>query len=171
MCVQKFSVPAAGFSAQNANLPVPMYKVPSGPMVVWFFTQLTALYVHCGWTLDPVGPFTVVLPVWRMSCWNIGHGVAGLGPVVTSNEFALVTVNRPLVALAGTIAVIFFAVFTVNSAFNPLNFTELEPVMPPPVITTVAPTEPLPGVNPVIFRVSAPAGAGRIATASMATAA
>lgn len=67
----------------------------------------------------------------------------------------VVTENLPVVAPLGTVAVIWLALFTVNDAAVPLRrrlfaFMKLVPLM-----TTVAPTCPLVGLNPVM------AGAGR----------
>ena len=63
----------------------------------------------------------------------------------------VVTVIGPLVAPAGTIAVICVAELTVNDvAANPLNATAVAPVKPVPVTTTDVPTGPLPGAKPVI---------------------
>src|SRR6185369_2092038 len=56
----------------------------------------------------------------------------------------------PVVAAAGTVAVICEGVLTANAATVPLNFTALAPVKFNPVIETLAPAGPLAGENPSI---------------------
>ncbi len=70
----------------------------------------------------------------------------------------VVTVIFPVVAVAGTVAVICVAEFTVNVAVTPLNLTEVAPVKFVPVIVTFLPTGPNVGVNEVIV------GAGAAST-------
>ena len=62
----------------------------------------------------------------------------------------VVTPILPDVAPAGTVAVILMAEFTVNTADVPLKVTAVAPVKFAPLTTTLAPTLPLAGVNPVI---------------------
>src|SRR5436190_2216943 len=62
----------------------------------------------------------------------------------------VVTLIGPLVAPAGTVAVIAVAEPTVKLALVPLNSTALAPVKLVPLIVTLAPTGPLPGVKLVI---------------------
>ena len=66
----------------------------------------------------------------------------------------VVTVILPLVAFAGTVAVIWVAEFTVNVALTPLNLTEVVvkpvPLKFVPVMTTDVPTGPEVGVNEVM---------------------
>ena len=62
----------------------------------------------------------------------------------------VVTRIGPVVAVAGTVAVIRVAEFTVNVADTPLKVTEVAPVNPVPVMTTLVPTGPLVGLNDVI---------------------
>jgi hypothetical protein len=71
----------------------------------------------------------------------------------------VVTEILPVVAPLGTVAVICVAVFTVNVADLPLNFTAVAPVRLVPVIVTEVPTGPLVGVKVVIV------GAGTVVTA------
>jgi hypothetical protein len=78
---------------------------------------------------------------------------------VTENEAALVTVPAdvvteilPLVAPAGTVALILVALATVNTAPVPLNLTELALENPIPSIATAVPTLPLFGEKPVMVR-------------------
>jgi hypothetical protein len=41
----------------------------------WVFGQLTALWDHFTVTALPEGPARLLRPVWRLSCWNVGHGM------------------------------------------------------------------------------------------------
>jgi hypothetical protein len=59
----------------------------------------------------------------------------------------VVTAIGPVVAPAGTVAVIWVSEFTVNVADVPLNFTAVAPVKPEPVMVTDVPDEPEVGVN------------------------
>lgn len=88
--------------------------------------------------------------------------------VVTMKSVELVTVPslgtdtaiRPVVALLGTVAVIWVpAWFTVNVAFTPLNVTWFALSKFVPVIVTVVPTGPLLGEKPVIVWLASAAGA------------
>jgi hypothetical protein len=62
----------------------------------------------------------------------------------------VVTRIRPEVALAGTVAVICVAEFTVNVAARLLNVTAVAPVKFVPVIVTTVPGGPAVGANEVI---------------------
>src|SRR5262245_4965379 len=62
----------------------------------------------------------------------------------------VVTLILPKLAPAGTVAVIRVAELTVNAAGVPLNLTAVVPVKFTPLTTTLAPTTPLVGANPVI---------------------
>ena len=62
----------------------------------------------------------------------------------------VVTQIAPVVAPLGTVAVMLVAELTVKLAADPLNFTLVAPVKFVPVIITVVPTGPLPGVNELI---------------------
>ena len=62
----------------------------------------------------------------------------------------VVTEMVPVVALAGTVAVICVEEFTVYVAVVPLNFTDVAPVKLVPVMVTLAPTRPLVGVKLVM---------------------
>jgi hypothetical protein len=66
------------------------------------------------------------------------------------------TLIGPLVAPAGTVAVICVSEFTVNVPAVPLNMTAVAPVNPLPLIVTVVPTGPLEGLKPVIDGAAAP---------------
>jgi hypothetical protein len=62
----------------------------------------------------------------------------------------VVTLIVPEVAAAGTVAVICPSLFTVNVVAEvPLNFTEVAPVKPTPLMTVPAPTVPEVGLNPL----------------------
>jgi hypothetical protein len=60
---------------------------------------------------------------------------------------AAVTVSGPLLAAAGTVAVICESESTVKDALVPLKVTAAAPVKPEPAIVTAVPTEPLVGVR------------------------
>src|SRR5437879_769979 len=62
----------------------------------------------------------------------------------------VVTLNGPVAAPAGTVAVIAVAEFTVKPALVPLNRTAVAPVKFAPLIVTLVPTGPLLGVKLVI---------------------
>src|SRR5205814_2829266 len=62
----------------------------------------------------------------------------------------VVTLIGPLVGPAGTVAVIAVAEFTVKLALVPLNSTAEAPVKLVPLMVTLVPTGPLPGVKLVI---------------------
>jgi hypothetical protein len=85
--------------------------------------------------------------------------MVGVGGPVTVKSVALVAVAPPLVTLIfpvvapdGTVAVSWVPVgFQENvAALVPLNFTELAPTNPEPLIVTTVPTGPLDGENDVI---------------------
>jgi len=85
---------------------------------------------------------------------------------VTLNDAALVafpagvvTKIGPVVAPAGTVAVIWLSEFTVNAAAEPLNVTEVAPLKALPAIVTAVPGQPELGVNQET--VGGDAGAGR----------
>src|SRR5262245_13849062 len=59
----------------------------------------------------------------------------------------VVTLSVPLVALAGTVVVIWVLETKWNVAATPLNLTELVPVKPVPMMVTPVPTTPLPGLK------------------------
>ena len=64
--------------------------------------------------------------------------------------FGVVTETGPVVAPAGTTALISPSELTVKLAATPLNFTEVVPVNPCPPMLTLEPTVPLPGLVPLI---------------------
>jgi len=71
-------------------------------------------------------------------------------PLLVAVPLGVVTVTGPLVALAGTVALIWVSEATPNVAAVPLNATAVAPVKPVPLIVTAVPGGPLDGVNPVI---------------------
>src|SRR5204863_259692 len=95
-------------------------------------------------TLVPTGPLWAVKLV----------GVVGSPTVKLAALLAVppgvVTLIGPLVAPAGTVAVIAVAELTVKLALTLLNSTALAPVKLVPLMVTLVPTGPLPGVKLVI---------------------
>jgi hypothetical protein len=71
--------------------------------------------------------------------------LVGLSPVPAG----VVTAIKPVVAVAGTVAVIWVAELTVKLAPTPLKVTAVAPVNAVPVIVTTVPTTPLAGKKPV----------------------
>jgi hypothetical protein len=71
---------------------------------------------------------------------------------------AFVTAMGPLVAAAGTVAVISVSEPMTKTAVMPLNVTPVVPVKPVPVMTTLVPTGPLVGANEEIVGTAAEAG-------------
>ena len=70
--------------------------------------------------------------------------------VLVAEPAGVVTLIGPVVAVEGTVAVIWVAEFTTNVAATLLNVTAVAPVKFVPVIVTDAPTGPNVGVNDVI---------------------
>ena len=70
---------------------------------------------------------------------------------LTSDPLGVVTVIRPVVALAGTVATILVEETTEKFALTPLNRTAVAPVNPVPLIVTEVPGGPLVGVNEVML--------------------
>src|SRR5437016_2261686 len=71
-------------------------------------------------------------------------------PALLAVPPAVVTLTGPVVAPAGTVAVIALAEFTVKFALVPLNCTAVAPVKFVPLIVTLVPTGPLVGAKLVI---------------------
>src|ERR1700704_2168063 len=71
-------------------------------------------------------------------------------PALVAVPPAVVTLSGPVVAPAGTVAVIAVAEFTVKLALVPLKVTAVAPVKFVPLIVTVVPTGPLLGAKLVI---------------------
>ena len=64
--------------------------------------------------------------------------------------FGVVTETGPVVAPAGTTALISPSELRVKLAATPLNFTAVAPVNPRPPMLTLEPVGPLPGLVPLI---------------------
>jgi hypothetical protein len=75
--------------------------------------------------------------------------------VLVTEPPGVVTLIGPVVAPAGTVAVILVPLTTLNVAVTPLNVTLVAPVRFVPVIVTVVPTGPKVGVNEVIVGAAA----------------
>ena len=71
-------------------------------------------------------------------------------PLLVPVPTDVVTEIGPVVAAAGTVAVILVAELTVKPALVPLNLTAVTPAKLLPLIVTLVPTGPLVGVNEVI---------------------
>ncbi len=87
----------------------------------------------------------------------VGAKLAIVGGLTTVNELLLVavppgvvTLSRPVVAPAGTVAWIAVAELTVKLALTPLNATAVAPVKFVPLMVTLIPTGPLVGAKLVI---------------------
>lgn len=95
-------------------------------------------------TTVPTGPLVGLKLVMS------GRAVTVKLPALVPVPVPVVMVILPVVVPVGTVAVICVAELTVNVALMPLNLTEVAPVKFAPVITTLAPTVALEGVNPTI---------------------
>src|SRR5438046_5154850 len=93
------------------------------------------------------------------SAWPAAWSIVTVGGVVSPTVKlaallavppGVVTLIGPLVAPAGTVAVIAVAELTVKLALVPLNSTAEAPVKLVPLMVTLVPTGPLPGVKLVI---------------------
>ena len=111
----------------------------------------------------PTGPLVGVNEVIVGSCAAVTVKLVEL----VATPSGLVTEIGPVVAPAGTVAVILWRLPIVNAADTPLNLTAVTsgsgPVKLSPVITTAVPTEPLVGLNDEIV------GAAARATSAPAT--
>src|SRR6267143_1312146 len=92
-------------------------------------------------TLVPTGP------VVGVKLEIVGGLMTVKLPVLLAVPPAVVTLIDPLEAPAGTVAVIVVAEFTVKLALVPLNRTAVAPVKFVPLMLTLVPTGPLPGVK------------------------
>ena len=90
-------------------------------------------------------------PVVGVKLVMVGAGTTKLVELVPVPS-AVVTVRGPVVAPAGTLAVILVAVLVLTTAGTPLNFTDVAPARLVPVMVTMVPTSPEAGVKPVWFR-------------------
>lgn len=98
-------------------------------------------------TLVPTGPLAGPKPVIAGATVKL-LVLVPVPPAVVIEIF-------PVVAAAGTVAVTWVTELTVKLALAPLNVTELAPVTPFPLITTLVPTGPLVGVKLEIVGVTA----------------
>jgi len=71
-------------------------------------------------------------------------------PLLVAVPPGVVTLIGPVVAPLGTVAVIEVAELTLKPALTPLKATALAPVKLVPLMLTLVPTGPLPGVKPLI---------------------
>ncbi len=94
-------------------------------------------------TLAPIAPVDGVKLVIR-------GATTKLAALVAVPPGAVVTPIAPVVALAGTVAVICVLETKENAALMPLNRTDVTPAKLAPAIVTLVPGAPLGGVNPVI---------------------
>jgi hypothetical protein len=92
-------------------------------------------------TLVPTGP----LPGVKLEI--VGGLMTVKLPVLLAVPPAVVTLIGPVAAPAGTVAVIAVAELTVKLALVPLNRTAVAPVKFVPLMVTLVPTGPLPGVK------------------------
>src|SRR5438093_3212745 len=95
-------------------------------------------------TLVPTGPLVGV------KLEMVGGFTTVKLPALLAVPPAVVTLIGPVVAPAGTVAVIAVAEFTVNRRAVPMNRTALAPVKLVPLIVTLVPTGPLVGVKLVM---------------------
>jgi hypothetical protein len=91
----------------------------------------------------PTGPLAGLKPL------TAGGSVTVKLPVLVAVPFGVVTPTGPLVAPAGTVAVIWLSLSTRKLAAVPLKSTVLAPVKPLPAIVTLVPTGPLAGLKPL----------------------
>ena len=120
-------------------------------------TVLNAALVPLNVTTVAPAKFVPVIVTEAPTAPLVGEKLVIVGPRITVNVAALVavpagvvTAMAPLVAPAGTLAVIWLAELTMYVALLPLKVTELAPVKFVPVIVTAAPTVPLVGEKLVI---------------------
>jgi hypothetical protein len=139
LIVNAADVPA-NFTDVAAVNPEPLIvtDVPTGPLV--------------GENEEIVGPDVPVLVTVNLS-------------VLVASPSGVTTLIRPVVAPAGTVAVILVSESTVNAAGVPANFTFVAPVKPEPLIVTDVPTGPLVGENDEIVGTAARADGVRLIAA------
>jgi hypothetical protein len=128
---------------------------PLGTVAVIFVPELTVKVADVPWNFTAVAPVKLVPSIVTEVP---GAPLVGLNEVIfgltvkfvelVAVPDGVVTVILPVVAPAGTAAVIFVAEFTVNDdAAVPLNFTAVAPERFAPLIVTAVPTGPLAGLN------------------------
>ena len=131
---------------------------PGGTVAVIFVSELTVNVAVVPLNFTAVAPENpvplIVTEVPTGPLFGENEVIVGPAPLVTVNCAGLVakpsgvtTLIRPVVAPAGTTAVIFTSESTVNVAGVPANFTLVAPLNPDPLIVTEVPTGPLVGEN------------------------
>ena len=132
---------------------------PAGTLAVIWLAELTTYVALLPLKVTELAPvkFVPVIVTEAPTAPLVGEKLVIVGPRITVNVAALVavpagvvTAMAPLVAPAGTVAVIWLAESTTYVALLPLKVTELAPVKLVPVIVTEAPTAPLVGEKLVI---------------------
>src|SRR6185369_13627095 len=101
-------------------------------------------------TPKPLPLMVTVVPTGPLAGENedtTGGPVTVNEPVLCPVPAAVVTLIRPVVAPAGTVALICADDTTVKVAVTPLNLTDVAPLKPLPLIVTAVPTGPLAGEN------------------------
>src|SRR6266478_4628008 len=139
---------------------------PAGTVAVIWVAELTVKLALVPLNATVVAPVRVVPvivtevpaePLVGLNPVTVGAGrVTVKLAVLVAVPPGVVTEIVPLLAPAGTVAVIWVAELTVKLALVPLNATVVAPVRVVPVIVTEVPAEPLVGLNPVTV------GAGRV---------
>lgn len=155
---------------------------PGGTVAVIFVSELTVNVAVVPLNFTAVAPENpvplIVTEVPTGPLFGEKDVIVGPAALVTVNCVVLVakplgvtTLIRPVVAPAGTTAVILTSESTVNVAGVPANFTLVAPVNPDPLIVTEVPTGPLVGENDEIAGTAAhEAGAtAMVAATSVAT--
>jgi hypothetical protein len=144
------------------TLILPAIAVAGTVAVIWV-GEFSAKLALCPLKVTAVAPpkFVPITVTTVPTGPLVGEKLETVGAGMTVKLLALdadppdvVTVIGPVVAPDGTVAVIWVEEFTVKLALVPLNLTELAPVNPVPVTTTVAPTPPVGGEKPEITGVT-----------------
>jgi hypothetical protein len=91
----------------------------------------------------------------RLATADPTNAIGDPDPLLALPE-GVITLIGPVVAPAGTVAVICVSEFTVYVPAVPLNMTAVASVNPLPLIVTDVPTGPLEGLKPVINGPAAP---------------
>src|SRR5213595_2179662 len=134
-------------------------ETPAGTVVVIAVAELTVKLALTLLNSTAVAPLKLVPLIVTLVPTGplLGVKLEIVGGLMTVKLAALlavpsevVTLIGPLVAPAGTVAVIAVAELTVKLALVPLNSTALAPVKLVPLMVTLVPTGPLPGVKLVI---------------------
>jgi len=132
---------------------------PVGTVAVICVAELTVNVAFVPLNFTAVAPVNAVPVIVTLAPTSplVGEKLVMVGGNTTVKLLALVAVPPgvvtlivPVVAPAGTVAVICVAELTVNVAVVPLNFTAVAPVYAVPVTVTLAPTAPLLGEKLVI---------------------